>query len=244
VKAAVFVILLCGASACSSSDHRAKVAEEICGRVADRLEVRLSAHESDRQALKAWAQAEGRSWERHAVLNPTVQDMVSTQVMARELAGACIAYSVPECEPFLSFQALEDAEGVSRSGLLLLDGFRQKGLCAPTDMGTRQAQSCSALSNWLKIDNEVVQTVQAGWAKPLEESGLVDAKGAYAAMQMGRWRALVDYGVALMPVCAPQKVSGTCDGLRRGLAEAKPDDLVARIGALRAAYEEGIPCRK
>ena len=232
--------LACVAVACGSSDDSTtRRGRQICARVAERLETRMRNHEADLPQLRAWAAAPDPSKvERHQD-EPVLADFVATYRTARRLAPSCTtAAVVKECEvtPFV----LDDLDGSIRAIRAVLRGMTGEGPCAP-DRPQRSAFSCDILEMGPGGAEIFLDLVHEGWSRPRDMNGLATEHAGLAVSTMASWRAFVDYGVAIAPVCAP-RVAASCEGLRENLASATPADLVARMRALYAAFHDGTAC--
>ncbi len=237
-----WLVVGCAAIGCGSGPARdAKVADEICSRVGDRLEVRLRAHEADLPQLRSWAHADSRATLQH-MLSPTMNDVAATHATALAVGPYCVRRDAAECAtPILAFY-LDDVDASFLRTRRLLDGMRGRGSCAPVDRRLRQRSSCDNARMHLEVlDDRELEVVREGWSNPLDRDGRPTRYASLAAEAMARWRALIDYGLALAPVCAPSAVS-SCERLRVGLAEATPDDVAARVRALGRAFRDGTAC--
>ncbi len=229
------------ATACTSgTGRRTRLGEEICARLADRLEVRLRAHESDLPLLRAWAVDE-LTKTRH-LLTPTVNDAAASHRVLDAVAPECSLDAVPRaCAATTPSFVLGDPEGSLRRMRLLLDGLRGRGPCARPDPTGRQRADCGAMEIFLRISPDEVDRVREGSSTPFDTEGHMTRYASEAAETMARWRALVDYGLALAPICAP-RAADSCVRLRDGLPDIGPDELVARLRALDAAFRTGTSC--
>ena len=233
--------VVCVGLGCSSGNPEARLAEQICTRLADRLESRLRAHQADLGLLRTWARSDGPARSTHD-LSATVNDAVATHRAVVVLGPFCAdVKNVEACSPTRSLTFLDDVDGAFRHTRTLLDGVRGKGPCAP-DLAVRRA-SCFNMELHLNVGDQKLEMVHEGWANPTDERGLETRYAGYAAVQMAWWRALVDYGIALAPVCAPRAAT-SCEHLRDGLAGATPEDLADRVRALRRAIQEGTACSR
>ena len=229
------VLASCGSSKSPTSDRR----EDLCTLVADRLEERLRIHQADLPRLRAWS---GTTLdERLAHQNdPALNDAVATYQTAWQVAPFCANVLVTkECPQLTPPSLLKDVDGSFRTMRALLDGMRRRGPCAgPTRPGELD---CEIIEMQLGEAPGYLAMVREGWSTPSEAYGLPTRYAGFAVERMASWRALVDYGVAVAPVCARREPT-TCDRLREGLPEASPDDLVASMHVLLAAFLADQDC--
>lgn len=240
MRPALVLVLSVAVGCGAKTDRRAALGEDICRRLGDRIEARRGAYAADLPALRAWSGA-GLATRFGRRFDAIVNDLRETYRMARALGDTCIEYpSPPACRTPLDVLDNPDAvlEGMQR----LADGFRRVGPCAP-DAGARRDETCHRVELWLGMptDEELMNNVRAGLSTPFDANGLPTQYADLAAQTMSEWRAVIDFGLALAPACAPQGIAAGCEGLREGFAGATPDDLVGRVRALQNAYA-GSPC--
>ena len=202
--------------------------------------MRLRAHEADRPHLAALVTQDGQP-ARDAFLSPTANDLVATYQAAWKTAPCARVMEVPECPQLTVVALASDVDRAMKQLRTFLDGMRGRGPCA-SSLEYRRAADCKRLLREFELtplrDLDMVRT---GWASPVDTSGRLTEHASWAARSTAEWRAFVDYGVALAPVCAP-RAAASCDRLREGLPDASPDELIGRLRALGAAYREGTPC--
>lgn len=227
------------AAACGSSGSRdADVGDQLCARLADRLEERVCVHEADLPVLRSWATTGGEH-RIDVLLSPTLNDLWATDSQVKELGPACSAPSAAApCARRV--RPLEDVDDAVARLRMRLDGVRGTGPCAP-DPAARRRATCHLIDDQLGVDADELSRVRDGWSTPVDGRGLFTKYALFAADTMARWRALLDYSLAVVPVCVP-RAAATCAYLRDGLHDASPDELAARLRTLQAAFRDGAPC--
>lgn len=240
MKRAVLLLVSAALGCGSSSDPDARLSARMCTALADRFESRLQALEADRSALQSWATSDPAA--KHALwLSPTLNDALATYQAVWQVGGACRkGMPVEQCPQLNLPLFLADLDGGMRGMRALLDGMRGRGPCAP-DRAVHDRRPCDTLRLHLESEETFLDLVRPGWEKPLDDHGASTDNATVAAGKMAFWRALVDYGLAAAPACAPA-AAASCEHLRVDLAGASPDELVRRMRALGAAYGRGTSC--
>lgn len=211
--------------------------------LASRLEQRLASHRADLAALRG-AREPGPLDARH-LLGATVNDVTEGVTLAKALGPSCYAEppSMATCRTPVPADVVDNPDEALAHLSVISAGFQGRGGCAPSSNKVPASSPCRAINTWLQTDadQQDLARVREGWGHPWDGNGQPGKHAALAAMEMGRWRAIIDYGLALAPLCTRRPLRGPCDDLRRGLAEAEPDELLGRLHTLRAVYA-GAAC--
>jgi hypothetical protein len=242
VVAVAFAMGGCG----RGRETHVRAVDDLCPLLAERMDARLRAHRvavASRPpsfAVDIEPDDKNYAWR-------TVDAVRSTYRAAIDFGPGCASDERAEC----SLRSIDSAAGLEdalRRIALVADGMRGRGPCAPTPPPGRQVASCSEARRQLYIAPQDAQRVRDDWAKapgtgsamtPALESQARTSRSA-AESDLVRWRALVDYGIAVAPVCA--KGLPSCARPSEGLGEAQPEELLSRIDALRTAFVDGTPC--
>lgn len=215
----------------------APMREDICPRIADRLEARLRFDETNAPVIRALGATDRETRLRH-LRGPAENDALYTYLTAREMGRNCAGVGRPDCTD-VGTLFLDDLDAALRRTRLLLDGMRGIGPCAPSEAQRRIGASCSDVDAALPW-YDPIDRVREGWAKPFDVNGQTPY-ASHAALQMARWRAAVDYAVDVVEFCAPS-AAPSCAKLRDGLFDATPDELFARVLSLHHAFAERTWC--
>ena len=210
------------------------------------------------QAGSLGASAETPSAE-HVVFWQRVGTAASLLEVGARLGMRCVsAEASPTCAPFFSHRLLFDRDRLSAlmsAELGIRNGLRGQGQCVNKTLpaALREQDPCEELGLRLSQGESKpnqVEEAERGWdaaeailgrgAMP-PNLGAVREAVENAFTHASERRALIDYGVALLPYCIGASAAKTCDGLRDGLDNARPKELQRRLKAVGRALE-GTGC--
>jgi hypothetical protein len=233
------------AAACGSSSAEAPGGDVVCGVLADRVDVRLAQHRAE---LEGMSLPEGRGDVngRESGLNTTLREVADSTIIVRELALGCLRSEAKECGVMSPDAVAANPAGALQQLEALSEGLRGRGHCASprASLRRRSVDDLCRVAYQLaaeQVTEEQWDAIGAAWQQPRDQLGRAHPGAALATHVLSRWRVEIDYGLALAPACGPPWVAASCEHLRRGLGEATPEDLRARLDALSAAYG-GTPC--
>lgn len=167
----------------------------------------------------------------------------------------------PSCVAFYSVRLALDAEGrlaeLVTAQKNVRDGLRGTGKCALKSLppALREQDPCEELKIRLSLGEskpEQVAEAELGWeaaeailGRGPMPSNVGDVRDAVenALTHAAERRALIDYGIALMPLCIGASAARSCDWLLEGLDQARPKELRSVLKAIGYALD-GNGCSK
>lgn len=239
-----FVLLgMCALSSGCGSSSSPTAAQRACELLSTRTDSRLEGHRADFRGvvMPLDLPADPRDARVQALA-----DLVSTTSLLWQVAPFCFRReSAIACAPVAAHEVDQDV----RRSLTRTEEYAQalhgSGPCA-RDPSDRSASStgrvCVYIRGLLESDVRIadrnIDQVRAAWSSP---TGSGHSFGPFTIRFMSEWRAEIDYGLALAPLCAKRPLSPSCASLRQGLASASPDELLTRLRILAQAYD-GTAC--
>jgi len=237
-----------------------------CAVLGARLDERAVEHESQRSlferlAARLNANPNGVDVD-HRYFIAYTADAKATLRVGWMLGMRCVTTAAEApCRAVYSTRQLYESgelEKMAVSRRNIRDAFRGQGPCVERGLpaNLKELDPCDELRLRLNVGETHVNglpAVERAWAAaeslagrgpmPTRFDGFDDALSAatFALEDSAEHRALVDYGLAVLPFCAGPDVARSCESLRSGLPEAGPGDLRARAKALHRAVG-GTPC--
>lgn len=260
----VLAAVACGRGDSPKPRHDLKA---YCAAVGDRMEQRF-AEMGRLDELTASApglrSSAGTPTSEHVVFWQRVTTAASTLEVGARLGTRCVTVKPGDagCVPFYSVRLALELEGrlaeLATAQTNVRDGLRGTGKCALKSLppALREQDPCDELQLRISGGREStpaqVSEAELGWdvaeailGRGAMPSDVEDVREAIenALTYASERRALVDYGLALLPFCIGTSAASSCDWLRDGLEQARPKELQSLLKAIGYALD-GKGCSK
>lgn len=231
------------------SDGGDATEREICRRAGEAITARTKAHAADRPRLKkAKERGPNVSGAEQLASLTALHDMNATFEVGVAIGKRCLSIRTDSpCAGPLGVHSpqvddLDQAFGRLEQLVRGVEGSPPCGRAREEQVAAPGVPACKLVAEVFQVPDAELARVKAAWPPSLDEQGSLAITAHLATEFMGTWRAQVDLGLAVLPACAPAEVVRSCKPLRDGLLDSKPEDLVARVRQLDAAFSERTPC--
>lgn len=255
--------LACGSG---SSTKPTRDLAAYCAAIGDHMERRFAKTGSLDDLIDAVPRLRGNAespTSEHVLFWQRITTAASTLEVGASVGTRCVTVEPadPGCMPFYSARLLLDVDGrlseLVTAQMNIRDGMRGKGRCAQKSLPPelREQDPCKELQIRLSTGEakpEQVTEAELGWdaaqailGRGPMPSNVGDVRDAIenALTHAAERRALIDYGIALLPLCIGTSAAKSCDWLLDGLDQARPKELRSILKAIGWALD-GKGCSK